>query len=163
MFCVLIWIEIFIYSALQPSTRKDINGKTQKLCRIIWFFVLYPIGTTFKCAFWSFTSCFFAFQGHYLHLEGAVDISSCMLCDLGMYCDAPGLSAPEGPCQPGYYCTRGSNTSIPVSPQNPSKNNSKLYIGGNINCAFVNIDIEQYRSPQLYHYWYSHSKPFISS
>ncbi|XP_051895654.1 signal peptide, CUB and EGF-like domain-containing protein 3 [Pristis pectinata] len=53
--------------------------------------------------------------GHYLHQKGAADISSCTLCDLGMYCSVAGLSAPEGPCQPGYYCTRGSNTSIPVA------------------------------------------------
>ncbi|XP_072885876.1 uncharacterized protein [Hemitrygon akajei] len=53
--------------------------------------------------------------GHYLHQEGAADISSCTLCDPGMYCSVVGLSAPEGPCRPGYYCTGGSNTSIPVA------------------------------------------------
>ncbi|XP_062894520.1 uncharacterized protein LOC134340877 [Mobula hypostoma] len=54
-------------------------------------------------------------SGHYLHQEGAADISSCTLCDPGMYCSVAGLSAPEGPCRPGYYCTGGSNTSIPVA------------------------------------------------
>ncbi|GCC23266.1 hypothetical protein chiPu_0001660 [Chiloscyllium punctatum] len=52
--------------------------------------------------------------GYYLHQKGAEDITSCKLCDLGMYCSVVGLAAPEGPCQPGYYCTSGSNTSVPV-------------------------------------------------
>ncbi|POI30094.1 hypothetical protein CIB84_006155 [Bambusicola thoracicus] len=31
-----------------------------------------------------------------------------------MYCSMAGLTEPEGPCQPGYYCSQGSSSSSPV-------------------------------------------------
>ena len=35
-------------------------------------------------------------------------------CNLGRYCDNPGLSLPTGLCSPGYYCLRGAKRPNPV-------------------------------------------------
>ncbi len=35
-------------------------------------------------------------------------MSSSAVCSAGSYCATQGLSAPQGPCDPGYYCTDGS-------------------------------------------------------
>ena len=35
-------------------------------------------------------------------------------CDPGKFCAMEGLSTPQGPCYPGYYCIRGANTSTPT-------------------------------------------------
>ncbi|NXH16925.1 WBC30 protein, partial [Bucco capensis] len=43
-----------------------------------------------------------------------VRAASCKPCPAGSYCSLPGLSEPEGYCQPGYYCTQGSSSSSPV-------------------------------------------------
>ncbi|XP_075046430.1 uncharacterized protein LOC142107145 [Mixophyes fleayi] len=45
---------------------------------------------------------------------GNIAIEYCELCSLGMYCSLPGLIQPKGHCEDGHYCTRGSNTSVPV-------------------------------------------------
>lgn len=42
---------------------------------------------------------------------------SCKPCPAGRYCSMAGLTEPEGPCQPGYYCSQGSSSSSPVSTQ----------------------------------------------
>ncbi|KAM8927608.1 uncharacterized protein RCH25_007839 [Pelodytes ibericus] len=52
--------------------------------------------------------------GTFTNTSGNTDIPSCTPCPSGMYCGKPGLSEPEGLCQEGYYCKRGSNTSNPV-------------------------------------------------
>ncbi|NWR34327.1 WBC30 protein, partial [Tachuris rubrigastra] len=43
-----------------------------------------------------------------------VRAGSCKPCPAGMFCSTAGLAEPEGPCQPGYYCSPGSSTSSPV-------------------------------------------------
>ncbi|KAL2085398.1 hypothetical protein ACEWY4_018718 [Coilia grayii] len=53
--------------------------------------------------------------GTYFAHTGAVDVTHCSICDAGQFCQSPGLSAPEGPCAPGFYCTGGSNTATPVN------------------------------------------------
>ncbi|XP_040546472.1 zonadhesin-like isoform X6 [Gallus gallus] len=49
--------------------------------------------------------------GMYTDVPGA---GSCKPCPAGMYCSMAGLAEPEGPCQPGYYCSQGSSSSSPV-------------------------------------------------
>ncbi|XP_077985306.1 uncharacterized protein LOC144439946 [Glandiceps talaboti] len=44
---------------------------------------------------------------------GITSESECMQCLEGYYCDVPGLDFPTGPCDPGFYCTLGSNSSHP--------------------------------------------------
>lgn len=39
----------------------------------------------------------------------------CKDCDPGMYCETPGLNATSGPCDAGFFCTRGSPYRNPVS------------------------------------------------
>ena len=34
-------------------------------------------------------------------------------CDPGKYCHADAMSAPQGPCAAGYYCTANSTTDKP--------------------------------------------------
>lgn len=46
---------------------------------------------------------------------GAEKVQHCGSCDAGQYCHAPGLSAPQGPCEPGFYCSGGANTATPVT------------------------------------------------
>lgn len=41
------------------------------------------------------------------------DVSQCFSCIEGSYCETPGLSAPTGLCDIGYFCTAGSNTRTP--------------------------------------------------
>ncbi|XP_041098352.1 SCO-spondin [Polyodon spathula] len=53
--------------------------------------------------------------GSYTAQEGAGDTEQCVLCDPGQFCSMAGLSAPMGPCKPGYYCTGGANSSMPVN------------------------------------------------
>ncbi|XP_032305021.1 zonadhesin-like isoform X2 [Coturnix japonica] len=49
--------------------------------------------------------------GMYTDVLGA---GTCKPCPAGMYCSMAGLTEPEGPCQPGYYCSQGSSSSSPV-------------------------------------------------
>ncbi|KAK2153848.1 hypothetical protein LSH36_283g03001 [Paralvinella palmiformis] len=51
--------------------------------------------------------------GTYNNLTHRVDISDCMSCAGGMYCDVQGLANPQGPCNPGYYCVSGATSSTP--------------------------------------------------
>ena len=39
--------------------------------------------------------------------------SQCSNCTAGNHCDAPGLSAPSGPCSPGYFCMKSARRSNP--------------------------------------------------
>ena len=41
------------------------------------------------------------------------DLAGCQYCLDGYYCDRPGLEYPTGFCEPGFYCSGGSNTSRP--------------------------------------------------
>ena len=51
--------------------------------------------------------------GHFSNATGNTDLSSCQLCTAGYFCDAEGLSNPSGPCNEGFYCPAGQNTSSP--------------------------------------------------
>ena len=44
------------------------------------------------------------------HLEAA---SNCTLCGYGHYCGEPGRKSYSGPCDPGFYCLRGSKVPNP--------------------------------------------------
>ena len=46
---------------------------------------------------------------------GLTNVSECLLCPPGTFCDTPGLSSPTGNCSEGYFCTEGSNTTSPSS------------------------------------------------
>jgi len=39
--------------------------------------------------------------------EQATSSDTCITCPEGKYCGSEGLSAPEGDCDPGYYCPEG--------------------------------------------------------
>lgn len=53
--------------------------------------------------------------GTYGNVTGYSKVQDCLACDPGKYCDVPGLTAPAGPCSPGYYCPEaGSNTSFAI-------------------------------------------------
>ncbi|KAM9299008.1 uncharacterized protein PAF06_016002 [Gastrophryne carolinensis] len=55
--------------------------------------------------------------GTFSNSVGNAAVDFCEPCSSGMFCSRPGLSQPEGYCEPGYYCTRGTNTSHPVGLQ----------------------------------------------
>ena len=44
---------------------------------------------------------------------GLHNITECQQCTGGMYCDRSNLTAPVADCDPGYYCTWGSDTPTP--------------------------------------------------
>ena len=52
-------------------------------------------------------------RGTFNNVTGSIDDSFCQPCLGGMYCDQEGLATPAGLCNPGYYCTSGSNSSTP--------------------------------------------------
>lgn len=52
--------------------------------------------------------------GTYGNSEKLYLLSECMTCDGGQYCDVTNLTAPAGPCDPGYYCRSGSDTNQPT-------------------------------------------------
>lgn len=41
------------------------------------------------------------------------DLSDCVLCSPGMFCSESGLSEPNGECDEGFYCVKGSDTARP--------------------------------------------------
>lgn len=45
---------------------------------------------------------------------GLVDVLQCVPCPTGQYCDSPGLTSPRAPCDPGFVCYLGANTSTPT-------------------------------------------------
>lgn len=40
--------------------------------------------------------------------------SECLSCPSGQFCGASGLTAPSGPCSPGYFCLEGVSSPIPA-------------------------------------------------
>ncbi|KAJ8397174.1 hypothetical protein AAFF_G00440080 [Aldrovandia affinis] len=57
--------------------------------------------------------------GSYLAQTRGEGLQHCGLCDAGSFCRSPGLSAPEGPCEPGFYCSGGASTATPENPCPP--------------------------------------------
>jgi hypothetical protein len=51
--------------------------------------------------------------GTYSPSTGNRDLSSCIACTPGYFCNATGLAAPVGQCSAGYYCRTGAATSTP--------------------------------------------------
>eukprot|EP00704_Kipferlia_bialata_P000894 g894.t1 len=51
--------------------------------------------------------------GSYSSLLGLQAEGECTLCEAGQYCSRTGLTAPEGDCEAGYFCTLGSPSSRP--------------------------------------------------
>ena len=52
--------------------------------------------------------------GTYLNQTGAESVDDCTPCEPGMHCNASGLDTPSGPCDAGFYCSRGANVSTPI-------------------------------------------------
>ena len=51
--------------------------------------------------------------GHYSNMTHLKNSSDCELCQYGHYCGEPGLTNYSGPCDPGFYCRRGSEVPNP--------------------------------------------------
>lgn len=51
--------------------------------------------------------------GTYGNNVGFSQVSECTQCDGGQYCGTTNLTAPSGPCDAGYYCNSGSDSSQP--------------------------------------------------
>nr|XP_006821767.1 PREDICTED: uncharacterized protein LOC100369099 [Saccoglossus kowalevskii] len=51
--------------------------------------------------------------GTYSDTEGNVEISDCMDCTPGMYCEGNNNTEPTGDCTEGYYCPAGQSTPTP--------------------------------------------------
>ncbi|CAG6003426.1 unnamed protein product, partial [Menidia menidia] len=45
---------------------------------------------------------------------GAQNVTSCLPCPPGLYCNSTGLSQPSGLCDNGYYCSKGAGLSKPT-------------------------------------------------
>lgn len=59
------------------------------------------------------------FSGFYLPTRRSSNITACLSCSAGYFCNATGLSAVSGPCTTGYYCPGGQATSTPIAYQCP--------------------------------------------
>lgn len=70
-----------------------------------------PAGSYCEAAAVSATACPF---GTFAAAAGGASIADCTPCTAGNYCNQRGLSTPVGPCDAGFYCTSGSNTSRPI-------------------------------------------------
>ncbi|PIK41162.1 hypothetical protein BSL78_21986 [Apostichopus japonicus] len=53
-------------------------------------------------------------RGTFNNLTHRTDLSDCQPCAPGDYCDQIGLSEPAGPCDAGFFCLTGSNSSSPT-------------------------------------------------
>ena len=51
--------------------------------------------------------------GTFNNITRATQLSNCLDCSPGYYCDAAGLEAPVDLCTAGYYCTSRSESSMP--------------------------------------------------
>ena len=52
-------------------------------------------------------------SGTYNPNPGAANTSDCVACEPGRYCGQDGLSSPQGPCAPGWYCFSGASSPTP--------------------------------------------------
>ncbi|KAK6297043.1 hypothetical protein J4Q44_G00331850 [Coregonus suidteri] len=52
--------------------------------------------------------------GSYADQPGREEVQHCSPCDAGWFCRRAGLSAPQGLCDPAFYCTSGATTATPV-------------------------------------------------
>ena len=52
--------------------------------------------------------------GYFQNDTAQVDMSDCITCLGGMFCQGTGNAEPSGQCSAGYYCPPGQNTSMPV-------------------------------------------------
>jgi len=53
-------------------------------------------------------------EGTYSNVLGLTDSQSCSLCDPGKYCGRKNLTAPQGDCDDGYLCIKGSKRPEPT-------------------------------------------------
>ena len=53
--------------------------------------------------------------GYYLPSAGAKNITYCIDCTTGSYCNRSGLASPEGLCTQGFYCPAGQTVPNPNS------------------------------------------------
>lgn len=53
-------------------------------------------------------------KGMYGSAPQLTSLNDCTFCPPGQYCDSPGLTAPSGNCEPGYYCSNASEEAAPV-------------------------------------------------
>ncbi|XP_023933458.1 uncharacterized protein LOC106181652, partial [Lingula anatina] len=53
-------------------------------------------------------------RGTYTNTLANVNVTQCVNCDEGTYCNDTGLSAPSGNCDPGFYCPGGNDVPNPV-------------------------------------------------
>ena len=51
--------------------------------------------------------------GKYMVITGGRELSQCVECLAGSYCDGTSGVQPKGPCDPGHYCPKGSSTRNP--------------------------------------------------
>ena len=54
-------------------------------------------------------------KGTYSNSTGNKNVSDCQACLPGHYCDAKGLQAPAGECDPGFFCPGGQSSQRPPS------------------------------------------------
>ncbi|XP_043532350.1 delta-like protein 4 [Chiloscyllium plagiosum] len=54
-------------------------------------------------------------SGTYSNILALSDVSECLLCTAGFYCDLPGLTAPTNPCSEGFFCPPGQNVSKAIA------------------------------------------------
>lgn len=53
--------------------------------------------------------------GYYLPGKKHENVSECLQCIAGMFCNSSGLNYPDGECDKGYYCPPGQSVSKPNS------------------------------------------------
>ena len=69
-------------------------------------------------------------RGTYSDQEGLYDVSQCLPCTAGSYCDQEHLDAPTAQCDPGHYCVYG------VDRAQPDGNNDTCPASNNASCAY---------------------------
>lgn len=52
-------------------------------------------------------------RGTYSSRRGLQNATECTVCEAGLHCPDTGMLEPEGPCDPGFYCTGGAILSNP--------------------------------------------------
>lgn len=82
--------------------------------------------------------------GTYLPREGAHNISDCISCPTGFFCNSSGLQIPSGACEAGYFCTMGASTASPTD-----------ILTGDI-CPLGSFCIRESSLPLLCPDWYLH-------